>query len=78
MLDEKDSEAIKARIAAIEDAFPRDDLGKPDYHAHRKEHLENRAQSELRTEIQYDAAKQVIAWGIGIMLTSIAAFWSFK
>lgn len=71
-------DAIKQTIAAIEDAFIRDDLGKPDYHGHRKEHKDKKDDDDRAARIKDDAAKQVIAGAIGLIFTAIALFWGLR
>ena len=78
MRDDDEITTIRQRIAAMEDAFVRDDLGKPDFHAHRKTHLQEVKQSERMEELKDSATRQVLMWVIGIVLAAIAGFWGLR
>jgi hypothetical protein len=69
---------MKQVLSALEDAFPRDDLGKPDYHGHRKEHAEKREDDERMAGIKDEAAKHVMLGAIGLIFAAIAAFWGLR
>lgn len=68
---------LTQRVSAIEDAFPRDDLGKPNYHSHRKQHLQDEVDSQKMSEIKDAAIQQIITWVIGIALALIGTYWGF-
>ena len=78
MRDDEEITAMRQRITAMEDAFTRDDLGKPDFHLHRKTHLQEVKQSERMEEIKDSATKQILTWVIGIVLAVIAGFWGLR
>lgn len=78
MRDEDELSTIRQRVALIEDAFTRDDLGKPDFHLHRKTHLQEVKQSERMEEIKDSATKQVLLWFVGIVLAAIGGFWGLR
>ena len=69
---------LERRVGLIEDAFTRDDLNKPDFHAHRKEHLEKQAADKRMDEIKDDAIKQVAMWALGIVLAVLGAYWGLR
>ena len=66
------------RISALEEAFTRDDLGKPDFHLHRKYHLKGIKNDEKREEVTDSITSHIIAWSIGIILSMIGAYFGFK
>ncbi len=78
MREDEEITAMRQRITAMEDAFTRDDLGKPDFHLHRKTHLQEVKQSERMEEIKDSATKQILTWVIGIVLAVIAGFWGLR
>ena len=78
MRDDEEITSMRQRIALMEDAFVRDDLGKPDFHAHRKTHLQEVKQSERMEEIKDSATRQLLMWVIGIVLAAIAGFWGLR
>ena len=78
MRDEDELSLIRQRVAMIEDAFTRDDLGKPDFHLHRKTHLQEVKQCERMEEIKDSATKQMLLWILGITLAAIGGFWGLR
>lgn len=86
---EDEKAALLQRIAAIEDAFPRDDLGKPAYHDHRQRHLADDKEAEkerlakerdenMLADIKDDALKQVAAWLVKLAIGGIALYFGIK
>ena len=69
---------LHARVSAIEEAFPLNDLKKPDYHTHRKSHLADIRADEKLDELKFDATRQILLWAVGIALTLIAAYFGLK
>lgn len=78
MRDDEEITSMRQRITLMEDAFVRDDLGKPDFHSHRKTHLQEAKQSERMEEIKDSATRQLLVWVIGIVLAAIAGFWGLR
>ena len=66
------------RVEQIESAFPLDDLGKPDFHAHRKSHRKSDRESATRQEIMDATTKQIIGWVVGIVLMAVSAFFGMR
>lgn len=86
---EDEKAALLQRIAAIEDAFPRDDLGKPAYHTHRQRHLADDKEAEKErlakerdentlADIKDDALKQMAKWLVRAALLALAAYFGIK
>ena len=69
---------IERRVSLLEDAFPRDDLGKPNFYGHRLKHMEEEAEGRRLAEIKDTAIKQIAYWVLGLALTALAAYWGFK
>lgn len=78
MLTPEEAKEIKQTLSAIQDAFPRDDLGKPDFHGHRKEHMDTREDEEWKADIKDEAAKHVMYGVIGLFFVFLAAWLGFK
>lgn len=53
---------IEHRHSYIATAFPKNDLGKPDYDGHRKEHIQFKKQSDVVEGYQVDMTKKVLGW----------------
>jgi hypothetical protein len=51
---------MDARMESMTEAFVKDDLGKPDYHGHRKAHLQMIQASTAVDTIKMDATKKVV------------------
>lgn len=77
MYDEKIAE-LGQRVSVIEDAFPRDDLGKPNVHEHRKYHLGEQREDERIEEIKDTAIKQIAVWALTLVLAGVAAYFKLK
>lgn len=60
-------------FAAMSKAFPKNDLGDPDFDGHRREHLGRREYDKVLNEYKVDVTKKVI-WAalglLGVLLTS--------
>jgi hypothetical protein len=73
---------IERRVSLLEDAFPRDDLGKPNFYGHRLKHMEEEAEliaeKARMAEIKDTAIKQIAYWALGIVLAMLGAWWGFK
>ena len=64
---------IEHRHSYIATAFPKNDLGKPDYDGHRKEHLQFKKDSEVVEGYQNSTVKSILSWvSIGAILLFIA------
>jgi hypothetical protein len=66
------------RVSVIEDAFPRDDLGKPNVHSHRKFHTDEQKEDERISEIKDAAIKQIALWALALALAGVSAYFGFK
>lgn len=71
---------IRDRVVALEsmhkhqsEAFVKDDLGHPDYHGHRKAHLQMIKDADVVSGYKQDATKKIIGIVITVMLTLLAA-----
>ena len=73
-----DCQELTARVSAIEEAFPLNDLKKPDYHLHRKSHLADMKADEKMEELKFDATRQIAMWVLGIALTLIGLYFGVK
>ena len=69
---------IERRVSLLEDAFPRDDLGKPNFYGHRLKHMEEEAEDRRLAEIKDTAIKQIAYWVLGLALTGLAAWWGLR
>ena len=60
-------------INSMGKAFPKNDLGEPDFDGHRKEHLSRREYDKVLTEYKVDVTKKII-WAViaalGVLLAS--------
>ena len=57
-------EVLEAKVAAVETAFLRNDLGLPDYDAHRRSMKAEVTDSERLGEYKHEATKKLIAAAI--------------
>ncbi len=71
---------IRDRVIALEgthkhvsEAFVKDDLGQPDYHGHRKAHLQMIKDTEVVAGYKQDATKRIIGFVIAAVLGMLAA-----
>ena len=55
---------LEHRASFTATAFPKNDLGKPDYDGHRKQHLQIEKDEKLVEGYQIDATKKVIGGGV--------------
>ena len=53
---------LEHRASFTATAFPKNDLGKPDYDGHRKEHLQIRKDSEVVESYQVSTTKSVLSY----------------
>lgn len=64
---------IEHRHSYVATAFPKNDLGKPDYDGHRKEHLQFKKDSEVVESYQNNTVKSLLSWAaVGAILLFIA------
>lgn len=54
-------------LAGMTKAFPKNDLGDPDYDGHRKDHLTSREHDKLIREYKVDATKKILWSGIAFL-----------
>ena len=52
---------IKRLLAAVNDAFPHNDLGKPDFDGHRQDHLKRIAEAKNMLHYKHSVTKQIIS-----------------
>jgi hypothetical protein len=64
---------INSRMDSMSDAFVKDDLGKPDYHGHRKAHLEMMKAATAVEGIKLDMTKKVLGVMLMFVLGLVAA-----
>lgn len=57
-------DALEAKTAAIDTAFLKNDIGQPDYDAHRRSMKDEVAESERLSEYKHEATKKLIAAAI--------------
>ena len=55
---------IEARQAGIDTAFVNNDIGKPDYDGHRKEHIAIKKQASTIENYKVDITKKLLEWFI--------------
>lgn len=55
------------------EAFVKDDLGQPDYHGHRKAHLQMIKEAEVVSGYKQEATKKVVGIIVTALLTLLAA-----
>ena len=71
---------IRDRVMALEsmhkhqsEAFVKDDLGHPDYHGHRKAHLQMMKEAEVVSGYKQEVTKKVLVVIVTALLTLLAA-----
>ena len=62
-----------ARVAAIERAFVKDDLGTPDLEGHRKAHRELIEAGKVMDGYKNEATKKLIGWALAIILGAMSS-----
>ena len=60
---------LEHRHGYIQNAFPRNDLDKPDYDGHRKAHLDLMKQDEVVDSYKQEATKKIVSMLTGAILT---------
>ena len=63
---------LEHRASFTATAFPKNDLGKPDYDGHRKHHLQIEKDEKLVEGYQIDATKKVIGGGVFFIIGLLA------
>lgn len=58
---------LKALIMGMQDAFPRDDLGKPDYAGHRGDHVHRINAAKTVENFKFAATMKAIGWVGGVI-----------
>ena len=59
---------MEHRHSYVSQAFPKNDLGKPDYDGHRKAHNQLMKDAEVVSSYQQDVVKKVLGWAaIGVL-----------
>lgn len=66
---------LNQRLDQVATAFVRDDLGQPDYHGHRLDHKRAKDTDAIKTSVKVDLAKQILGWGVLLLLTAIAGYY---
>jgi hypothetical protein len=69
----EDVQSMKVSHVQVSEAFIKDDLGKPDYHGHRKAHLDMVSQSKVVDSYKQDATKKVIGIFVVFVIGLLAA-----
>ncbi|MFI3217513.1 MAG: hypothetical protein QX189_00085 [Methylococcales bacterium] len=60
--------AIEAKQLTVDSAFMMNDLGKPDYDGHRKEHITFKKQETIVENYKFAVTKKILTWGaVGIV-----------
>jgi hypothetical protein len=55
---------IKRSVSAVNDAFPHNDLGKPDFDGHRQDHLKRMAEAKTMLDYKHSVTKQIISLAV--------------
>ena len=63
---------INRSLGAIHDAFPHNDLGKPDFDGHRQDHLKRMAEAKTMLDYKHGVTKQIISMTV-VFVTGLLA-----
>ena len=63
---------IHRALASVSDAFPHNDLGKPDFDGHRQDHLKRMAEARTMQDYKHGVTKQIISMTV-VFVTGLLA-----
>lgn len=71
-----DLRMLHQRVTRLEDALPRDDLGKPDFDGHRTYHTDKIESSKTLRNYQQEVTKNLLRAGATILIMTFGAGYS--